>query len=520
MGVRSWPGGDGLRPDGWSAFLATRQPARFREWSVSAASQVHPHDIWPAGDGTVWYTAQFRGAAGRLNTATGAHHEIPLGTGSAPHGVIADAAGNVWITDQGLDAIVRVDRATEAVTVYRIPAPDSNPNTAVFDRRGVLWFTGASGYYGRVDPASGRVDAWPAARGGGVATTSGPYGITVTGSWSDSARAGPRPPPRSSRRGEPPAILNRKEGAAVGSAPACGGRSALRERTSAPWPAAPADAAMCLGLARRRANSRRVIRNGRTRRLSFDDTVKPVLKSRRNVEGVARDCCGSSQSVAAAESGQMIDVVVVAPIRLHRESLAAALESAGKFRVLGEAGRLDEGLTRMRELPRPAVGLLDGPTLADLLQAPLANVPQPKLVAIGVSDEKAVAWIEAGASGCVPPAGSLEDVIVAIERVASDGFAASPEVAAHLASRVRRLAAESPLSIAQSPLTCREAEVLELLGEGLSNKQIARRLSIELQTVKNHVHNLLVKLGVSRRAEAVARLRRQSGRDSSDYRPG
>ena len=169
-----------LRPHGWGSFLATRQPARFREWSVTAASQVHPHDIWPAGDGTVWYTAQFRGAAGRLDPATGSAHEIPLGAGSSPHGVIADAAGNAWITDQGLDAIVRVDRVTEAVSVYPIPAPDSNPNTAAFDRRGVLWFTGAGGFYGRVDSTTGRVDVWPAARGGGIGTASGPYGITVT----------------------------------------------------------------------------------------------------------------------------------------------------------------------------------------------------------------------------------------------------------------------------------------------------------------------------------------------------
>lgn len=169
-----------LRPHGWRAFLGTRQPARFREWDVTSPSQVHPHDIWPAGDGTVWYTAQFRGAAGRLDTRTGAFHEVPLGAGSSPHGVIADAAGNAWITDQGRDAIVRVDRETEAVTVYPVPVPDSNPNTAAFDRRGVLWFTGAGGSYGRVDPATGRVDAWPAARGGGIATSSGPYGITVT----------------------------------------------------------------------------------------------------------------------------------------------------------------------------------------------------------------------------------------------------------------------------------------------------------------------------------------------------
>ena len=105
---------------------------------------------------------------------------VQLGAGSSPHGVIADASGNAWITDQGLDAIVRVDRETEAVTVYRVPAPDSNPNTAAFDHKGVLWFTGAGGFYGRVDPATGRVEAWPAAGGGGVGTSSGPYGITVT----------------------------------------------------------------------------------------------------------------------------------------------------------------------------------------------------------------------------------------------------------------------------------------------------------------------------------------------------
>ena len=145
-----------LRPGGWGAFVATRSQARFREWTVASTSQVHPHDIWPAGDGSVWYTAQFRGAAGLLDLATGAYHEIPLGPGSSPHGVIADSAGNAWITDQGLDAIVRVDRTTEAVSVYPVPIADSNPNTAVFDQGGVLWFTGAGGSYGRVDPATGQ----------------------------------------------------------------------------------------------------------------------------------------------------------------------------------------------------------------------------------------------------------------------------------------------------------------------------------------------------------------------------
>lgn len=217
----------------------------------------------------------------------------------------------------------------------------------------------------------------------------------------------------------------------------------------------------------------------------------------------------------------MIDVVVVAPIRLHRESLAGALQSAGNLRVIGETEQLDEGLNRMRELRRPAVGLVDGAPLTDVAAARTTKWPEAKLVVIGVADDSAVAWIEAGASGCVPPAGSLEDVVAAVEKVACNGLAASPDVMAHLASRVRRLAAEMPSSVLPAPLTCREAEVLGLLAEGLSNKQIARQLSIEYQTVKNHVHHLLTKLGVSRRGEAVARVRQRQATGVSDSRgPG
>lgn len=130
-------------------------------------------------------------------------------------------------------------------------------------------------------------------------------------------------------------------------------------------------------------------------------------------------------------------------------------------------------------------------------------------MAIGVPEDEAVAWIEAGASGFVPPDGSLEDVIAALKKVAENELAAPPQVTAHLAKRVRALAAHSPDPMPEERLTCREAEILELLGRGLSNKEIGQRLSIQVQTVKNHVHNLLVKLGVTRRAEAVARMRQQ-----------
>lgn len=208
----------------------------------------------------------------------------------------------------------------------------------------------------------------------------------------------------------------------------------------------------------------------------------------------------------------MPDVVVVAPVRVLRESIAAALDAKANLNVVGEAATLDEGLGHLRELKRPAVGLVDGPLLPDLVVTVLNDEPQPKLLAVGVPEDDAVAWIEAGVSGYVPPDGSLDDVVAAVERVADDELAASPQVTAHLANRVRQLAADSRTSFDEERLTPREVEILDLLADGLTNKQIARRLSIELPTVKNHVHRIFMKLGVTRRAEAVRRIgeRRQS----------
>jgi two-component system, NarL family, nitrate/nitrite response regulator NarL len=208
----------------------------------------------------------------------------------------------------------------------------------------------------------------------------------------------------------------------------------------------------------------------------------------------------------------MTDVLVVGRVRVHRQSISAALDKAATVSVVGEAATLDEALPELTGRNRPTVALLDCPQLGDLvLAAPLAVEPEAKLVAVGVPEDEGVAWIEAGASGFVPPDGSLEDVIDALERVADDELAAPPQVTAHLARRVRHLAAVSPDAIPEEALTSREREVLDLLAEGLSNKQIAKRLSIQEQTVKNHVHKVLGKLGVTGRGQAAARLRRLRG---------
>jgi virginiamycin B lyase len=145
-----------------------------REYRVFAGAG--PHDVAPGRDGTVWFTAQAAGELGRLDPRTGRVRRVPLGAGSAPHGVIVGPDGAAWVTDGGLNAIVRVDARSLRVRRFPLPGdrPAANLNTATFDRRGRVWFTGQAGIYGRLDPRSGRMRIFDAPRG------PGPYGIATT----------------------------------------------------------------------------------------------------------------------------------------------------------------------------------------------------------------------------------------------------------------------------------------------------------------------------------------------------
>ncbi len=163
-----------------SAALGLTGPASaadsYEVQEYAVPSGARPHDVAPAPDGTVWYTGQGDGTLGLLDPATGHVTAIPLGPGSSPHGVIVGPDGAPWVTDGGQDAIVRVDPATHEVTLFVLPAErfGANLNTATFDRNGVLWFTGQSGVYGRLDPADGVVEVFDAPGG------RGPYGIAST----------------------------------------------------------------------------------------------------------------------------------------------------------------------------------------------------------------------------------------------------------------------------------------------------------------------------------------------------
>ena len=155
--------------------LAQENPFRAKYFPLP--SDVGVHDVAPSASGTVWFTAQRNGALGRFEPEKASFRMVDLGKGSAPHGVIIGPDGAPWVTDGGQNAIARVDPVDHQVSLFRLPGRETdfaNLNTAVFDRNGILWFTGQSGIYGRLDPKSGDLTVFKSPRGPGT------YGITAT----------------------------------------------------------------------------------------------------------------------------------------------------------------------------------------------------------------------------------------------------------------------------------------------------------------------------------------------------
>jgi two-component system, NarL family, nitrate/nitrite response regulator NarL len=202
-------------------------------------------------------------------------------------------------------------------------------------------------------------------------------------------------------------------------------------------------------------------------------------------------------------------VLLVADVSVHRDSLVEQLDREPGIQVVGATSDLAEGVEEVWTLS-PDLVLLDvaAEQRVEAIAALVAAIPDVRVVAFGVpaTESDIIACAEAGVAACVTREASFAELVATIERVGSGESLCSPQVAAVLLRRVAMLAAEHGGDPAAS-LTSREREILELIDEGLSNKQIAQRLCIEVPTVKNHVHNLLEKLGVQSRYEAAALLR-------------
>ena len=207
---------------------------------------------------------------------------------------------------------------------------------------------------------------------------------------------------------------------------------------------------------------------------------------------------------------QPLSILVASDVRLYSEGLRHCLTQSGRFHVVGVADHPSTVISSAEAL-QPLVVLLDQ-TMSDGLDQVrrLQRVSShPKVIALGMPDqeEMLLEWAEAGVSGFVPRDASVEDLVSTVESAVRGEFHCTAKLAGTLLRRLACRPSAASIWGAGERLTPRESEIVGLIDGGLSNKEIAVRLGIEVATVKNHVHNLLEKLRVRRRGEAAARLR-------------
>jgi two-component system, NarL family, nitrate/nitrite response regulator NarL len=208
-----------------------------------------------------------------------------------------------------------------------------------------------------------------------------------------------------------------------------------------------------------------------------------------------------------AHANGKISLLVVADVRLHREGLSSTLDRRQNLTVVGRAADRDAAL-KLLGWTCPDVVVLEMATRdsLEIVRAIGHEAPSVKIVAFAVEelDSEILACADAGVAGWVPRAGSVDDLVAAIESADREELLCSPRMAAKLFRRLASFSRVVPKPQRNSPLTRREREIFALIERGLSNKEIARHLNIEVATVKNHVHSILGKLQVTTRGEAAA----------------
>lgn len=219
----------------------------------------------------------------------------------------------------------------------------------------------------------------------------------------------------------------------------------------------------------------------------------------------------------------MIRVIVFSDIRIYCEGLTRVLSSIESIRVVGSESHFQDAIKKIKRVT-PDVILLDMTMAGSCLiaQKVMQFFPQARIVALAApEDEKnIIRCAEAGIVGYVAREASLDDLIEALKGAQSGEICYPPRIALTIFNKFRQVAqqmrgnATAPILKQNDQLikslTNREIQIARLMSDGMSNKQISRTLSIEVSTVKNHVHNILVKLDVSSRVQVVSLLQRSA----------
>jgi two-component system nitrate/nitrite response regulator NarL len=218
----------------------------------------------------------------------------------------------------------------------------------------------------------------------------------------------------------------------------------------------------------------------------------------------------SHRSEAASDSDFRLSIVIVSDVRFVRDALVSIFEPHARFNVLGacaEFGAVFE-LSIAPDVVVIDTAIRDGFAMVRRIRQ---FAPEVRIVALALAEreDEVLAWVESGVSGYIPRSAALNDVVAILEATIRGEQMCSPQMASCL---VRRLATDGTRQRPPEPaaLTRRELEIIQLINEGLTNKEIARRLTIGLATTKSHVHNLLAKLGLERRSQAAKWIRERT----------
>ena len=206
-----------------------------------------------------------------------------------------------------------------------------------------------------------------------------------------------------------------------------------------------------------------------------------------------------------------ISLVLIDDNRLLREGLTRLIREQPGFTILAASADIDEALQKVRDA-KPSIVLLDFSLENDdslrVTATVHKEVPEAKVIVMGLLplQEDVADFVTAGASGFIMKDATFDEFIATIRRVAAGEQVLPTQLTGSLFSQIARIAVRrgKPRELESIGLTQRERQVVDLISEGLSNKEIAARLHIAIHTVKSHVHNVLEKLALHTRLEVAA----------------